>query len=112
MTIEDADAIKQEKGRLRRRLRELDAERTDLEAALAALERQQSAVYQPARFLASEGTTVTSSSPASAKIALFRGLTSIAPRSKAPLPDRRGPPSAWPRSSLSRRTFRSAYGGV
>jgi len=74
MTIEDADAIKQEMGRLRRRLRDLDAERTDLEVTLAALERQQSALDQPARSLPSAGATVTSSSPASAKIALFRGL--------------------------------------
>lgn len=74
MTIEDADAIEQEMGRLRRRLRDLDAERTDLEVTLAALERQQSALNQPARILPSTGATVTGSSPASAKIALFRSL--------------------------------------
>jgi seryl-tRNA(Sec) selenium transferase len=77
MTIEDADAIKQEMGRLRRRLRDLDAERTDLEVTLAALERQQSALDRPARSLPSEGATVTTNSPASEKIALFRGLSSL-----------------------------------
>ena len=68
------DAIEQEMGLLRRRLRELETERTDLEAALAELERQQSALDQLGRSLPFEGATVTDSSPTSEKIALFRGL--------------------------------------
>ena len=68
------DAIEQEIGRLRRRLRDLDAERTDLEAALAELDRQQSALDQFGRSLPFDGATVTNSSPTSEKIALLRSL--------------------------------------
>ena len=70
----DRDAIDQEIGRIRRRLAELDAERVDLEAALADFERQLSAIDEVARPAAFENAPVTGRSSAIEKFALFRRL--------------------------------------
>ncbi len=70
----DRDAIEQEIVRVRRRLTDLDTERTGLEAALAELERQLSAIDEVGRSSPFDGAAVTNGSSASEKIALFRRL--------------------------------------
>jgi hypothetical protein len=70
----DRNAIEQEIVRIRRRLTDLNAEQAGLEAMLASLEHQLSAIEKGGRFSLFESATVTNSSPASDKIALFRRL--------------------------------------
>ena len=74
MVTVDRDAIEQEIERIQRRLTQLNTEQAGLEATLASLEHQLSAIDEVGRSSPFEGATVTNSSPASDKIALFRHL--------------------------------------
>lgn len=71
-TIGDAATIRTEMAAIRQRLRDLDAEQASLKRALAALEVQLSAFEEITHRSPVEGATVTNSSPASAKVELFR----------------------------------------
>ena len=74
MVTVDRDAIEQEIARIQRRLTHLNAEQAGLEATLASLEHQLSAIDEVGRSSPFVGATVTNSSPTSDKIALFRHL--------------------------------------
>lgn len=92
------DEIEQEIVRIRRRLTDLSAEQAGLEAALASLEHRLAAVdnSEAGRFSPFENATVTNSSPASDKIALFRRLFA-------------GRPDVFPMRWENRKTGRAGY---
>src|SRR5260370_36251363 len=92
----DRDAIEQEIARIRQRLTDLNDEQAGREATLASLEHQLSAIDEVGRSSSFEGATVTNSSPASDKIALFRRLFA-------------GRPEVFPVRWENRKTGRAGY---
>ena len=96
MVTVNRDAIEQEIARIQRRLTHLNAEQAGLEATLASLEHQLSAIDEVGRSSLFVGATVTNSSPTSDKIALFRHLFA-------------GRPDVFPVRWENRKTARSGY---
>lgn len=96
LAVGDAPVIRTEIASVRRRMGELRAEQASLEATLAALKEQLSALEKDAQSESFEGATVTSKSPSSAKVGLFRSLF-------------RGRPDVFPLRWENRRSARSGY---
>jgi superfamily II DNA or RNA helicase len=90
------DDLEQEIARIRCRLADLDAERTELQTALAAREGELTAIHLSVKLSSFIDAPVTNRSPVAAKIALFRSLFA-------------GRPDVFPVRWENRKSARSGY---